>query len=130
MMKSLVFRANKAKSEIYKQTCLSFSKFIQDEYSTMKYWEHTNKDASGNFTQFITATGWYIPIMGKCFGHSMSIIRVFGLGEISIESNECYESTYHHSYNKFAQMSGYLYNKKQLDHNVEKQNTISNYTGK
>ena len=49
MMKSLVFRANKAKSEIYKQTCLPFSKFIQDEYSTMKYWEHTNKDASGKF---------------------------------------------------------------------------------
>merc|ERR1719361_1011741 len=70
----------------------------------MKYWEHTNNDAS------------------------VSMIRVFGLGEISIESNECYESTYHHSYNKFAQMSGYLYNKKQLDHNVEKQNTISNYT--
>ena len=49
MMKSLVFRANKIKSEIYKQTCLPFSKFIQDEYSTMKYWEHENKDASGNF---------------------------------------------------------------------------------
>ena len=82
------------------------------------------------FTQFITATGWYIPIIEKFFGHLVSIIRVFGLGEISIESNECYESTYHHSYNKFAQMSGYLYNKKQLDHNVEKQNTISNYRGK
>ena len=49
MMKSLVFRANKMKSEIYKQTCLPFSKFIQDEYSSMKYWEHTNNDASGKF---------------------------------------------------------------------------------
>lgn len=71
-----------------------------------------------------------MPVIGKLCSHSVSIIRLFGLGEISIESNECYESTYHHSYNKFAKMSGYLYNKKQSDYNVEKQSTISNYTGK